>query len=104
MELIDGDAEIENGVSVLSTPGHSPGGQSIKITTRNGNVIISGICGISENFQPPKSISKGKEVIPPGLYTNLFDVFDSLIRIKENSDVVIANHDIRYRQINRIPD
>ena len=103
MELIDGDAEIDTGVSVLSTPGHSPGGQSIRIKSRSGNIIISGICGIGENFHPPDSTSGSKEVIPPGLYTNLFEVFDSLIRIKENSDIVIANHDIRYKTIKRIP-
>lgn len=103
-ELLDGDVEIETGVSVMNTPGHSPGGQSVKVSTQIGNVIISGICGISENFHPPESTAHGKGVIPPGLYTNLFDVYDSLIRIKENSDVVIANHDIHYKDIDRIPD
>lgn len=103
MELLDGDTAIENGVSVISTPGHSPGGQSIKVATQKGNVVISGVCGISENFDPPGSISSGKEVIPPGLYTNLFDVYDSLKKIKENADIVIANHDICYRHMSCIP-
>ena len=103
-KLIEGDIEISEGVSVISTPGHSPGGQSVKVVSDKGNIIISGICGIDENFYPPQEIYHGKEVIIPGLYIDECIVYESLLKIKEKADIVIANHDIRYKQVPRIPN
>ncbi len=103
VSLIDGDVEIAKNVSVISTPGHSPGGQSVEVKTDKGNVIISGICGIYENFFPPEEKYPGKEVLIPGLYLNQFEVFDSLLKIKRNADIVIANHDNRYKNLSRMP-
>jgi N-acyl homoserine lactone hydrolase len=102
VRLIEGDVEVAKNVSVLSTPGHSSGGQSVKVNSGKGNVVISGICGIYENFFPPEEKYPGKEVLIPGLYLNQFEVFDSLLKIKRNADIVIANHDNRYKEISRI--
>lgn len=41
-ELIDGDAEIFPGVSVVYTPGHTIGCQSIVVDTEDGVVIVTG--------------------------------------------------------------
>lgn len=41
-ELIDGDAEVFPGVSVVYTPGHTIGCQSIIVDTEDGPVIIAG--------------------------------------------------------------
>lgn len=103
VNLIDEDAEIARGVSVLSTPGHSPGGQSVKIKSSKGNIVISGICSIDENFYPPKQNDVESEVLIPGIYTNQFDVYDSLLKIKLNADIVISNHDIRYKEVVSVP-
>lgn len=103
VNLIDGDVEISKGVSVLCTPGHSPGGQSVKIKSSKGDIVISGICSIDENFFPPKQNDSDNEVIVPGLYTNQFDVYDNLLKIKNNADIVISNHDIYYKDVVCIP-
>ena len=39
---LDGDAELWNGVSVLFTPGHSPGHQAVVVDTDNGLVVLAG--------------------------------------------------------------
>lgn len=40
--VIDGDASIARGINVLSTPGHSPGHQSLIVDTRGGRVVLAG--------------------------------------------------------------
>ena len=39
---LDGDAELFEGVSVLFTPGHSPGHQSVVVQTDDGVVVLGG--------------------------------------------------------------
>lgn len=41
-ELLDGDAEVLPGISVLATPGHSPGHQSVVVETDEGPVVLAG--------------------------------------------------------------
>ena len=40
--VIDGDAQVAKGVRVLSTPGHSPGHQSVVFDTADGAVVLAG--------------------------------------------------------------
>jgi N-acyl homoserine lactone hydrolase len=39
---LDGDAELAPGVSVLFTPGHSPGHQAVVVETTSGPVVLGG--------------------------------------------------------------
>ena len=41
-ELVEGDAELRPGISVLSTPGHSPGHQAVVVATDEGPVVLAG--------------------------------------------------------------
>lgn len=41
-DAVDGDREIVEGVSVLATPGHTPGHQSVTVRTGDGLVLIVG--------------------------------------------------------------
>jgi glyoxylase-like metal-dependent hydrolase (beta-lactamase superfamily II) len=41
-DAIDGDREVVEGVSVLATPGHTPGHQSVTVRTGDGLVLIVG--------------------------------------------------------------
>jgi N-acyl homoserine lactone hydrolase len=40
--LLEGDADVAPGVSVLSTPGHSAGHQSVVVDTEDGLVVLAG--------------------------------------------------------------
>ena len=39
---LDGDADLGDGISVLSTPGHSPGHQCVVVETDEGPVVLGG--------------------------------------------------------------
>ena len=100
-EVISGDTKICEEVSVISTPGHTPGGQSVTIKTTQGIAIISGLCTVRDNFEPPSPVTL--PVITPGIHTNVLDAYDSVLRIKQMADIVIPPHDPEYRQKTSIP-
>ena len=102
-EVIEGDTRICEGISVLSTPGHTPGGQSISIDTAQGKAIISGICSSRVNFEPPEPFNRTMPVFPYGVLVNLFDMYDSLLRIKEAADIIVPIHEPEYIQRSQIP-
>ena len=41
MNTVSGDKEISAGIRLLSSPGHTPGHQSVLVETVNGNVLIA---------------------------------------------------------------
>ena len=100
-EVINGDTKICEEVSVISSPGHTPGGQSVTIKTAQGIAIISGLCTIRDNFEPPSLVTL--PVITPGIHTNALDAYDSVLRIKQMADIVVPLHDSEYLQKSSIP-
>jgi N-acyl homoserine lactone hydrolase len=92
-EVVDGDTQVVEGVRILSTPGHSRGGQSPLIETEMGKVIISGLCTTRHNFEPPEKVAKFMPVIPPWIHLDVRQAFDSLMRIKSEADIIIPLHD-----------
>jgi glyoxylase-like metal-dependent hydrolase (beta-lactamase superfamily II) len=74
---LEGDAEIVPGVSVLFTPGHTPGGQSVVVDTAgSGKVLITGFCCNEKNFP-----SAGPAVCP-GVHTDAITAWESINRVK----------------------
>ncbi len=98
-EIVDGDYELFPGIRLLFTPGYSPGGQSVAVTTSAGTVVITGFCCHQENFQPekgPKSVYVTDiipEVIPPGIHTDMLEAYESMVRVKAEADIIIPFHD-----------
>jgi len=92
-QVVDGDTQIVDGIQVLLTPGHSEGGQSVAVDTGKGKVIISGLCTIKDNFEPPPRVKKIMPVITPGFHIDAREAFASLKRIKEEADIVIPLHE-----------
>lgn len=100
-EVVRGDTKISDEVSVISTPGHTPGGQSVAIKTAQGLAIIAGLCTVRDNFEPPPR--ETLPVIAPGIHTNALEAYDSILRIKETADIVISLHDSEFVRRNSIP-
>jgi N-acyl homoserine lactone hydrolase len=100
---VEGDAEIVEGISVLHTPGHSPGGQSVVIDTDQGKAIITGFCSIWDNFRPSEQIKGYMPVIPAWLYYDLYQWFDSAMKVKGMADIIIPTHDEGTVRLDYIP-
>lgn len=102
--VVDGDQQIIEGLRVIHTPGHTPGGQSVLIETNNGLTCLCGLCSILENFSPPEQLSQmGVRAITPGIHTNPMQAYDSLIKVLGLSNQIIALHDISYASLEKIP-
>ena len=108
-EVIDGDQTIVPGISVMLTPGHSPGGQSVVIETAQGKAIITGFCCIMDNFTPPEDITVSVSpfstypVITPGIHSDPFQAYDSTLKVKELADIIIPLHDPELAIRDQIP-
>jgi N-acyl homoserine lactone hydrolase len=108
-EVIEGDHEILPGISVLFVPGHTPGCQAVVVETSRGRAVISGFCSIKENFYPPTDIKTkisplaSYPVIAPGVHTDLFEAYESALRVKQMADIIIPLHDPEMAQMEHIP-
>jgi N-acyl homoserine lactone hydrolase len=91
-ETINGDTRIIEGIDILFTPGHTSGGQSVKIDTEKGKVIISGLCTTRNNFSPQELDPKSMPVIPPSIHLDIRQAYDSLLRIKREADIIVPLH------------
>lgn len=98
LKIIYGDAKILNGIGVLFTPGHTPGGQSVVVETSKGKAIITGLCCNAENFPP------GGGVIAPGVHLDAIQAYESMRRIKEAADIIVPIHDLEIGKKKVIPD
>jgi N-acyl homoserine lactone hydrolase len=104
MEVIDGEKEIIDGVSVFPSPGHTPGGQSVAVATPKGLAIIAGFCSIKDNFEPPAEVlARGIEVIPPGLHFDVIELYNSVLKVKQDADFAISLHDVEFRDKESLP-
>jgi N-acyl homoserine lactone hydrolase len=95
---VEGDAEIVPGVSVLLTPGHTPGGQSVVVNTKKGKAVITGFCCNEQNF--PAS----GPVVPSGVHLDLIQAYESARRVKETADILIPLHDLSVGKKRAIPE
>jgi len=96
--LVDGDAQIVEGVQVLLTPGHTVGGQSVVVNTKKGRGVITGFCCNEANF--PAS----GPVVPPGVHLDLIAAYESARRVKEVADLLIPLHDLSVGRRRSIPE
>ncbi len=94
---VEGDQEIVDGISVLLTPSHTPGTQSVVINTAKGKAIIVGWCCNEKNF--PKTAPP----IPPGVHLSVVDSYENALRIKEMADILLPLHAWSVAQMKTIP-
>jgi glyoxylase-like metal-dependent hydrolase (beta-lactamase superfamily II) len=93
--FVEGDViELYPGISLLSTPGHTLGSQSISVDTVDGRVIICGLCCNEDNFNPRDDLKETwPEVLVPGLHVDNEEAYQSMLRVKREADYIITLHD-----------
>lgn len=85
--VLDGAFEIAPGLSVLPTPGHSPGSQTILVKTIKGTAALTGdTVPLFDNWDSNT---------PNTIHTGLFEYYESLRLIRAASDFILPGHDER---------
>ena len=102
-EVVNGDCQIEEGIKVLSTPGHTPGGQSVAVDTVKGVAIIDSLCTTDANWNVPTSLEARMEVLCPALHNDPIQAYESLMRIKKMADIRVPIHELRFAWVDKIP-
>ena len=97
VELVEGDTHLMEGIDLIFSPGHTPGGQSVAVNTAGGKAIITGFCCNGLNF-PPNAPS-----VPSGVHTDAIAAWESARKIREMADILIPLHDLSVGKAGRIP-
>ena len=83
--FLDGDSVFDNGLEIITLPGHTPGSQGVVVDTKKGKYIIAGDL---------ISIKEGWDLrIPCGLYTNMEDCYRSFAKMESYDAIVLGGHD-----------
>jgi N-acyl homoserine lactone hydrolase len=61
-ELLDGDAEVRPGLSVITTPGHTAGHQSVVVQADDGTDLLVGDAA----YMPQQYLTPDRGDLPPG--------------------------------------
>ena len=86
-EVLDAEEEILPGISVITTPGHSPGSQSVIVDTIAGRYLIAGdLIGLYECYE-------SNPMIVNGIHTDLIAYYKSLAKVKACNCILLPGHD-----------
>lgn len=101
LKIIDGDYELADGITLLLTPGHTPGGQCVLVNTTDGPYLIAGDTVMQyENWE-------GNGVLPHLYSTAHVDLRDfeaSLQRIEKLQAYILPGHDYKVYEHKIFPD
>ena len=89
--VLDGDAQVANGVRIISVPGHTPGSQAVVVEGKNGRYLIPGDnVPLYENWtgKPP-----AWPHIPDTHHYDLMNYFASFAKMEAMQATVIPSHD-----------
>jgi len=87
MKIDEGDVEIDEGIKLIFTPGHSPGGQSVLVNTTDGPYLIAGDTVMQyENWE---------KHLYSAAHVNLLDFEASLKKIKLLNAYILPSHDYK---------
>ena len=102
-ELIEGDQQIMDGIRVIFSPGHAAGSQSVAVDTSDGVAIVTGFCCIHRNFKPPEGLPEELKVIPTGINLSAVQIYDTMLKLKDQADIIVPIHDAGYMEVDSIP-
>ena len=91
-ELVNGQKEVLDGITIVPTPGHSPGHISVSVNTAKGDYwIIGDLMFLRDNLQPDKK--RGWPYTLPGRFCNSIDLWHSMEKVITTADYILMTHD-----------
>jgi len=88
--VVEGDAEVADGISVIHLPGHTPGSQGVLVETAGGRYLIAGdTVNTYRNWEGDGTLPH----IVNGSLMSLPDHWESFERIAATGATVIPSHD-----------
>ena len=87
LELLDGDTDLGEGLTVLHLPGHTPGSQGLMVDTTRGRLGLAG-----DQIMVRENYDQG---VPVGLHTDLDAWYVSLEKLRHHASWVAPSHDLR---------
>lgn len=107
IETVVGDVEIEPGVRVFETFGHSPGHMSVEVDCADGD---SYLC-VGDSMFSLKNIDEIPElhydIIPPGRYYNIVETWETVRaqkeRAKSKNHLLLAHDETLPERVKRTP-
>jgi glyoxylase-like metal-dependent hydrolase (beta-lactamase superfamily II) len=85
--ILDGPTDLTDGLSLIPSPGHSPGSQSVIVNTTSGPYVIVGdLIALYSCFEADPMIANG-------IHTDLVTYYDSLNHIKALNCPILPGHD-----------
>lgn len=107
LETVEGEVEIEPGIRVFETPGHSPGHQSVEVDCADGD---SYICAGDSMFSL-RNLEEIPElhydIIPPGRFSDVIDAWYSVraqkARAKDARHLLLAHDETLPARVAKTP-
>ena len=89
-KVIQGDKELCRGLTVVLTPGHTPGLQGVLVEGQTGSYYLaSDSIPLFDNWTP-------REPIPSGIYVNMNEYYESFEKIRAlGVSLVLPGHDLK---------
>ena len=86
-EALDGDCRVMDGISVMMTPGHTNGSQSVIVDTEDWHYLIAGdLIGLYECYE-------SDPMLVNGIHTDLVVYYQSLAKVKALGCKILPGHD-----------
>ena len=101
LTAIEGDTDVCRGVSILFTPGHTPGSQAVLVETEAGRYLIAGdSVPLFDNWEglPPH-----QPHIPPAIHVDVSECYRTFKRIESCAAFVLPGHDPRVHERQSYP-
>jgi len=96
-EVVDGDLDILEGISLLMTPGHTPGSQTVILQTEAGRYAITG------DFIALYECWESKPYIAGGIHTDLVEYYESFRKLEKACDFVLPGHEYKVLEHQEYP-
>lgn len=90
-DILEGEYQYNDFITIFPTPGHCPGHQSVAVQTAKGLYVIAGDAVFAdENLLP--DTHRNLPFTPMGRFVNIFELYDSMKQIIKKADFVLPSH------------